>query len=60
MRIIYLSLAVIIALVGCTRTPGEGGITNVTGNVELEQRIVITNPANAVVVPAADEDVCGI
>ena len=57
MRIFLLSFAVTIALVGCTRTPGEGGITTVTGNVELEQRIVITNPANAVVVPAADEDV---
>ena len=57
MRIFLLSLAVTIALVGCTRTPGEGGIATVTGNVELEQRIVITNPANAVVVPAADEDV---
>ena len=57
MRIFSLSLAVTFALFGCTRTPGEGGITTVTGNVELEQRIVITNPANAVVVPAADEDV---
>lgn len=57
MRLISLSLAVTLALFGCTRTPGEGGIATVTGNVELEQRIVITNPANAVVVPAADEDV---
>ena len=57
MRIFLLSFVVTIALVGCTRTPGEGGIATVTGTVELEQRIVITNPANAVVVPAADEDV---
>ena len=57
MRLFSLSLAVSLALLGCTRTPGEGGIATVTGNVELEQRIVITNPANAVVVPAADEDV---
>ena len=57
MRIFLLSFVVTIALVGCTRTPGEGGIATVTGTVELEQRIVITNPANAVVVPAADEAV---
>jgi hypothetical protein len=44
-------------LVGCTRTAGEGGTTRVTGMVEVEQRIVITNPIGAVVAPAADEDV---
>jgi hypothetical protein len=57
MRIFYLSLAVTVTLFGCTRTPGEGGIATVTGNVELEQRIVISNPADAIVAPAADEDV---
>ncbi|HBP44826.1 MAG TPA: hypothetical protein DD635_02920 [Flavobacteriales bacterium] len=57
MRIIILSTFAIAAVFGCTRAPGEGGIATVTGNVELEQRIVITNPANAIVVPAADEDV---
>ena len=45
------------ALLGCTRTAGEGGITTVTGSVEMEQRVVITNPVGAVVAPAADEDV---
>ena len=57
MRLFSLSLAVSLALLGCTRTPGEGGITTVTGSVELEQRLVITNPTPSVVLPAADEDV---
>ena len=47
----------LLAFSGCTRTAGEGGVTTITGNVELEQRIVITNPLNAIVVPAVDEDV---
>lgn len=46
-----------VVIVGCTRTAGEGGVAVVTGAVEVEQRVVITNPAGAVVAPAADEDV---
>ena len=47
----------LIVFTGCTRTAGEGGSTTIRGNVELEQRIVITNPLSATVVPAIDEDV---
>ena len=47
----------LIAFMGCTRTAGEGGVTTITGNVEIEQRIVITNPLSAIVVPAIDQDV---
>ena len=47
----------LIGLSGCTRTAGEGGSTTISGNVELEQRIVITNPLSATVVPAIDQDV---
>ena len=52
----YLALAM-FGIAGCTRTAGEGGVTTVQGNVEIEQRIVITNPSNATVIPAADQDV---
>ena len=47
----------IVAFCGCTRTAGEGGVATVRGMVEMEHRVVITNPAGAVVTPAADEDV---
>ena len=47
----------LIAFMGCTRTAGEGGVTTITGNVEIEQRIVITNPLSAIFVPAIDQDV---
>jgi len=47
----------LIAFMGCTRTAGEGGVTTIAGNVEIEQRIVITNPLSAIVVPAIDQDV---
>ena len=53
----FLALAAAVLFWGCTRTPGEGGIATVRGSVELEQRVVITNPSNAIVAPAADEDV---
>ncbi len=46
-----------VVIVGCTRTAGEGGVAVATGAVEVEQRVVITNPAGAVVAAAADEDV---
>lgn len=49
--------AMLILFFSCTRTSGEGGVTTVIGMVEVEQRVVITNPLNAIVAPAADEDV---
>lgn len=49
--------ALLVLFSSCTRTPGEGGVTTVIGMVEVEQRVVITNPSGAVVAPAADEDV---
>lgn len=57
MQKLFIAAAATVLFWGCTRTPGEGGITTVTGSVELEQRVVITNPVNAVIAPAADEDV---
>ena len=57
MQKLFIAAAATALLWGCTRTPGEGGIATVTGSVELEQRVVITNPTNAIVAPAADEDV---
>ena len=44
-------------MVGCTRTAGEGGQAVIIGQVEVEQRTVITNPIGSVRLPAADEDV---
>ena len=57
MQKFFIAAAATALLWGWTRTPGEGGIATVTGSVELEQRVVITNPTNAIVAPAADEDV---
>lgn len=57
MKIWPVGIVVGLGLVGCTRTAGEGGIAVVTGTVEVEQRVVITNPTGAVIAPAADEDV---
>lgn len=57
MRTIFSAVVAFTLFIGCTRTPGEGGVATVMGSVELEQRVVITNPANAVVTAAADEDV---
>ena len=42
---------------GCTRSAGEGGQATVFGRVEVEQRVVITNPSGAVLAPAADQEV---
>lgn len=43
---------------GCGPTPGEGGTARIVGSVEVERRVVLTNPASAVdVVPGADYDV---
>ena len=50
-------LACTIIAIGCTRTPGEGGQAVIHGKIEVEQRLVITNPSGAVRAPAADEDV---
>jgi hypothetical protein len=50
-------LACTIMAIGCTRTPGEGGQAVIHGKIEVEQRLVITNPSGAVRAPAADEDV---
>lgn len=49
---------VLIALIGCSRTAGEGGTTTIQGSVEVEKRLVIVNPASAQAPhPAADQDV---
>ena len=42
---------------GCTRSAGEGGHATILGRVEVEQRVVITNPNGAVLAPAADHEV---
>ena len=49
-------LACTIIAIGCSRTPGEGGQAVIHGKIEVEQRLVITNPNGAVRAPAADED----
>jgi hypothetical protein len=44
--------------VACTKVPGDGGNSHIKGQVMLEYRLVLTNPATAQnTVPAADEDV---
>lgn len=53
---IFAGLAV-AAAVGCTPGAGEGGAASITGQVEIERRAVISNPAGAVWFPAADVDV---
>ena len=52
----FVAGAAIIA--GCGTTPGEGGVARIVGRVEVERRIVLTNPASAVdTVAGADRDV---
>ena len=45
-------------IVGCKKTPGEGGNSSITGNIKVEMRLILSNP-NTIqdTLPAADEDV---
>jgi hypothetical protein len=52
----FLILA--IAFVSCEKDPGTGGSGTISGNVSMEVRVVLTNPATELyTVPAADLDV---
>jgi hypothetical protein len=52
----FLILA--IAFVSCEKEPGTGGSGTISGNVSMEVRVVLTNPATELyTVPAADLDV---
>lgn len=51
-------IALVFVVAGCQKVPGEGGNSSIKGSVELEYRLVLTNPATAqATVPGADEDV---
>ncbi|MFM1771173.1 MAG: hypothetical protein RLZZ71_315 [Bacteroidota bacterium] len=51
-------LAVCAGLISCEKDPGTGGAGTISGNVSMEVRVVLTNPATALyTVPAADLDV---
>lgn len=43
-RILMLLAAVCLFSVSCTKDPGEGGAASISGNVETEVRLVLTNP----------------
>jgi hypothetical protein len=52
----FLILA--LAFVSCEKDPGTGGSGTISGNVSMEVRVVLTNPATELyTVPAADLDV---
>ncbi|MEY3397421.1 MAG: hypothetical protein RL220_15 [Bacteroidota bacterium] len=55
----FLFLGVLfLAFSSCTKDPGEGGNSSISGSVEREIRIVLANPATyQYTVPAADQDV---
>jgi hypothetical protein len=54
----FAGLVLIIALVACQKDPGTGGAGTISGKVNKEVRVVITNPNTAqYTVPAANEDV---
>jgi hypothetical protein len=59
MRSKFLFLGVLfLAFSSCTKDPGEGGNSSISGSVEREIRIVLANPATyQYTVPAADQDV---
>jgi hypothetical protein len=47
-----------IALISCVKEPGLGGAGIISGKVNKEVRVVLTNPNTAIyTVPAADQDV---
>lgn len=49
---------IVLALVSCQKDPGTGGAGSISGKVNKEVRVVITNPNTAqYTVPAANEDV---
>lgn len=50
-------LLCIAASAACTPHAGEGGAASLVGQVEVERRVVISNPASYVRYPAADVDV---
>jgi hypothetical protein len=51
-------LALVVLLAACQKDPGTGGLASISGKIEKEYRVVITNPATAQhQVPAANEDV---
>ena len=51
-------LAICAGLISCEKDPGTGGAGTISGNVSMEVRVVLTNPATALyTVPAADLDV---
>jgi len=55
---IAVGVWVALAAGGCQELPGEGGTARIEGSVEIERRVVVTNPVSAVdVVPGADVDV---
>ena len=58
MRIIFLVFGIAALVVSCKKTPGDGGLATIRGNVVEEIRFVLTNPATyATEYPAPDEDV---
>jgi len=58
MRHIFLILLASITLMACVKDPGLGGSGIISGKVNKEVRVVLTNPNTAIyTVPAADQDV---
>jgi len=58
MRTLFLVIGVAVLVIGCKKTPGDGGLATIRGKVVEEIRFVLTNPTTyATEYPAADEDV---
>lgn len=58
MRTLFFVISITVLVVGCKKTPGDGGLATIRGNVVEEIRFVLTNPATyATEYPAPDADV---
>jgi hypothetical protein len=58
MRTLFLVIGLAVLVIGCKKTPGDGGLATIRGKVVEEIRFVLTNPATyATEYPAPDEDV---
>ena len=58
MKHFFLALFVTLSLMACVKDPGLGGSGIISGKVNKEVRVVLTNPNTAIYsVPAADQDV---
>lgn len=57
-KVYKVLLSIIIFLSSCEKTPGEGGRASIIGSVEVERRVVISNPETSQdTIPSSDTEV---